>query len=86
MSPSTNGEDMSTHLPFRRSRDTLRLPMAESAKENTRSSRPKASAKNEKGEYATFETALKKVLTVSHKEMQKRITRASVSRASTAKD
>jgi hypothetical protein len=37
-------------------------------------------------EYATFSAALKKVLTVSHKEMQKRITRASASRALDAKD
>jgi hypothetical protein len=37
-------------------------------------------------EYATFSAALKKVLTVSHKEMQKRITRASSARASNAKD
>lgn len=41
---------------------------------------------SENGEYATFETALKKVLSVSHKEMQKRITRASSARASRAKD
>jgi len=43
-------------------------------------------AKNEQGEYATFETALKKVLTVSHSEMQKRLKRASASRASAAED
>jgi hypothetical protein len=43
---------------------------------------PKPSAKNEQDEYATFENALKKVLKVSHTEMQKRITRASVARAS----
>jgi len=64
--------------------------MAEVAKANTRknksSNRPTRSGKNEKGEYATFEAALKKVLGVSHQEMQKRITRASAARASTAKD
>jgi hypothetical protein len=37
-------------------------------------------------EYATFTTALKKILTVSHKEMQKRLTRASAGRASNVKD
>jgi hypothetical protein len=37
-------------------------------------------------EYATFESSLKKVLTVSHEEMQKRIKRASSARASNAKD
>jgi len=37
-------------------------------------------------EYATFSSALKKVLTISHTEMQKRITRASAARASNAKD
>jgi hypothetical protein len=47
---------------------------------------PKRSGKNEQDEYATFETALKKVLKVSHTEMQKRITRASAGRASNAKD
>jgi hypothetical protein len=47
---------------------------------------PKRSGKNEQDEYATFETALKKVLKVSHTEMQKRIIRASAARASNAKD
>jgi hypothetical protein len=46
---------------------------------------PKLSAKNEQDEYATFENALKKVLKVSHGEMQKRITRASADRASKTK-
>jgi hypothetical protein len=47
---------------------------------------PKPSAKNEQDEYATFENALKKVLKVSHSEMQKRrITRASAGRASNSK-
>jgi hypothetical protein len=45
-----------------------------------------ASCTNEQAdEYATFETALKKILTVSHKEMQKKITRASPSHASNGK-
>jgi hypothetical protein len=61
--------------------------MAEKAKHRTRRARrPNPSAKNESGEYATFETALKKVLTVSHSEMQKRLKRASASRASTSED
>jgi len=34
---------------------------------------PKPSAKNEQGEYAVFENALKKVLSVSHAEMQARL-------------
>jgi len=38
-----------------------------------------------KDEYTTFESALKKVLTVSHQEMQKRIKDASSRRASRAK-
>jgi hypothetical protein len=38
-----------------------------------------------KGEYATFESALKKVLTVSHEEMKKKIKKSSSSRASTSK-
>jgi hypothetical protein len=52
----------------------------------------KRSAKNESGEYAAFEGALKKVLSVSHSEIKakldsekrKRSKRASVSRASRA--
>jgi hypothetical protein len=52
--------------------------------------RPKPSAKNEQGEYANFESALRKVLSVSHSEMQERLKdqgkrktkRASASRAS----
>jgi len=47
---------------------------------------PKRSGKNEQDEYATFENALKKVLKVSHAEMQKRLKRASASRVSTAED
>jgi len=34
---------------------------------------PKPSAKNEQGEYANFENALKKVLSVSHDEMKVRL-------------
>ena len=34
---------------------------------------PKPSAKNESGEYATFSMALQKVLTVSHTELQARL-------------
>jgi hypothetical protein len=48
--------------------------------------RREPSAKNDHGEYATFETALKKILTVSHSEMQKRLKRASASRASASED
>jgi hypothetical protein len=36
-------------------------------------------------EYATFESALKKILTVSHNEVQKRITRSASDRASNGK-
>jgi hypothetical protein len=43
-------------------------------------------SEQQQDEYATFSAALKKVLTVSHTEMQKRITRASAVRASNAKD
>jgi hypothetical protein len=50
---------------------------------------PKPSAKNETGEYALFEDALKKVLSVSHSELKakidagkrKRTKRSSASRA-----
>jgi len=35
--------------------------------------RPKPSAKNEQGEYANFASALRKVLSVSHSEMQNRL-------------
>jgi hypothetical protein len=34
---------------------------------------PKLSAKNETGEYANFERALKKVLSVSHSEIKSRL-------------
>jgi hypothetical protein len=34
---------------------------------------PKPSAKNEQGEYANFERALKKVLSVSHSEIKARL-------------
>jgi hypothetical protein len=37
-------------------------------------------------EYAAFDSALRKILTVPHKELQKRIKRASASRASNGKD
>jgi hypothetical protein len=53
---------------------------------------PKPSAKNVQGEYATFENALKKVLSVSHSELQsrlpkrKRVKRSSASRAVNARD
>jgi len=56
---------------------------------------PKPSAKNESGEYATFETALKKVLSVPHsalkaqldreKRMRKQRTKRASVRASRAK-
>jgi hypothetical protein len=53
---------------------------------------PKPSAKNETGEYATFEEALKKVLSVPRSEMKsklnaekrKKARRSSVSRVSNA--
>jgi len=35
--------------------------------------RPKPSAKNETGEYANFENALKRVLTVPHSEMKAKL-------------
>jgi len=58
---------------------------------------PKPSGKNEQGEYANFERALKKVLSVSHDEIKARIEAAkrarerqkrssSSGRASRAKD
>jgi hypothetical protein len=54
---------------------------------------PKPSAKNESGEYATFEAALKKVLSVRHSKMKSKLDaekrrriRASASHASTAND
>jgi hypothetical protein len=37
---------------------------------------PKQSAKNVTGEYATFERALKKVLSVSHEEIKARLAAA----------
>jgi len=56
--------------------------------------RPKPSAKNESGEYAVFETALKKVLSVPHSkikskldaEKRKKLKSSSASRASAATD
>jgi hypothetical protein len=45
---------------------------------------PKRSGKNEQDEYATFETALKQIVKVSRKELQKRLKDASASRASSA--
>jgi hypothetical protein len=55
-------------------------------------SRPEPSAKNESGEYATFEDALKKVLSVPHSklksklnaEKRKKARKSSASRASNA--
>jgi hypothetical protein len=55
-------------------------------------SHPESSAKNESGEYATFEDALKKVLSVPHSKMKsklaaekrKKIKKSSASRASNA--
>jgi hypothetical protein len=57
---------------------------------------PKPSAKNEQGEYATFETALKKVLSVPHsalkaelareKRVRKQRGKRASARASRAKD
>jgi hypothetical protein len=49
----------------------------------TRKTNPKAIKKSD--EYATFESSLKRVLTVSHEEMQKRIKSAASARASRAK-
>jgi len=39
----------------------------------TMASNPKPSAKNETGEYATFESALRKVLSVPHSEIKAKI-------------
>jgi hypothetical protein len=54
---------------------------------------PKPSAKNESGEYATFEDALKKVLSVPHSEIKSKLAskkrkriNSSAARASRAKD
>jgi hypothetical protein len=41
---------------------------------------PKPSAKNETGEYANFERALKKVLSVSHSEIKARLDAAKKAR------
>jgi len=41
---------------------------------------PKSSAKNETGEYANFERALKKVLSVSHAEIKSRLEAAKLAR------
>jgi hypothetical protein len=61
--------------------------MAGKTKPRTRRSRrSNPSGENERGEYATFENALKKVLKVSHAEMQERLKRASASRVSNAED
>jgi hypothetical protein len=57
-------------------------------------SHPKPSAKNESGEYAAFETALKKVLSVPHSKMKskldaekrKRVKTSSASREANVKD
>jgi hypothetical protein len=57
-------------------------------------SHPRPSAKNESGEYANFEDALKKVLSVPHSkikskldaEKRKRVKKASASRASRDSD
>jgi hypothetical protein len=57
--------------------------MARKAKEET-PNRPEPSGKNAKDEYATFETALKQILKVPRKEMQKRLKDASASRVSNA--
>jgi hypothetical protein len=77
---------------FRRNRDKLRLRMAESAKGKTRktlaASHQEPSGKNASGEYATFENALKAVLSVSHSRIKHKIdaekrrrTKVSASRA-----
>jgi len=50
------------------------------------SSKVKEQSQPRSDEYSVFSTALQKVLTVSHKEMQKRINRASAARASSVKD
>jgi hypothetical protein len=53
---------------------------------NRKATRTPSCTGDQPDEYATFESALKKVLAVSHKQMQKRINRASAGRASNAKD
>jgi hypothetical protein len=45
-----------------------------------KSTRPAAPAKNEQGEYANFERALKKVLSVSHSEIKIRLDAAKLAR------
>jgi hypothetical protein len=69
-------------------RKVTRRQMANAAKHS------KPSAKNETSEYATFENALKSVLSVSHSQLKtkldaekrKRTKKPSASRASNAKD
>jgi hypothetical protein len=41
---------------------------------------PKPSAKNDEGEYANFQRALKKVLSVSHSEIKVRLNAAKLAR------
>jgi len=43
---------------------------------------PKSSAKNEPGEYANFETALRKVLSVPHSKIKSRLAAEKQKRAS----
>jgi len=52
---------------------------------NMKSNRTKTETPKGRDEYVTFEDSLKKVLTVSHEEMQKRIKNASSRRASKTK-
>jgi hypothetical protein len=55
---------------------------------------PRPSGKNDKGEYATFESALKSVLSVSHSELKskidaakrKRVKKSSASHGANGKD
>jgi len=58
----------------RRSRDTLRLAMAGNAKSRARQShRSEPSDRNGRSEYATFEAALKKVVSVPRSEIQAKL-------------
>lgn len=52
---------------------------------SVKKSEPKCAERNSE-EYQTFENALKKVLKVSHSDMQKKLTQASSARALSAKD
>ena len=68
----TGRRNVVAYDPSRHSRDTLRLLMEGTAK-NGRSHRSEPSAQNERGEHATFENALRKVVSVSHTEVKAKV-------------